>query len=174
MAKIIITRKKSGIGSVQSHDVYLVNKYVGTLKNGGTLEFDSDVGVHMISFRATKKYGKNSTFSVVVNEPTETVDLSAKFDSQGQLVVKYADNAPHIPNSNLQQGVNQSQQQATNGGVCCPKCYSNNLQIISDVKGKGVSATNLCLCGLLGLAGAGKTKTTHYWVCQNCGNKFKV
>lgn len=88
-------------------------------------------------------------------------------------MVKYADNAPHIPNSNLQ-GVNQPQQQATNGGVCCPKCYSNNLQIISDVKGKGASATKICLCGICDLAGTGKTTTTHYWVCQNCGNKFKA
>ncbi len=61
-----------------------------------------------------------------------------------------------------------------NVGMHCPRCKSTELQIISDVKAKGVSATNLCLCGLLGLAGAGKTKTTHYWVCSKCGNKFKA
>ena len=77
--------------------------------------------------------------------------------------------------SNCGASVNNAQPQNTNnGGMRCPKCHSNNLQIISDVKGKGVSATNLCLCGLLGLAGVGKTKTTHYWICSNCGNKFKA
>ena len=60
------------------------------------------------------------------------------------------------------------------GGVKCPKCGGDHLQVISDVKGKGVSFWKVCLCGILGLCGAGKTKTTHYWVCQDCGNKFKV
>lgn len=58
--------------------------------------------------------------------------------------------------------------------IRCPKCGSSNLQAISDVKGKGASFWKLCFCGLLGLCGAGKTKTEHYWACQNCGNKFKM
>lgn len=66
-------------------------------------------------------------------------------------------------------------QQAQNtGGVKCPRCGSNNLQAISDVKGKGASFWKLCFCGILGLCGTGKTKTEHYWVCGNCGNKFKM
>lgn len=56
----------------------------------------------------------------------------------------------------------------------CPKCGSENLETISDVKGKGASFWKLCCCGLLGLCGAGKTTTTHYWVCKDCGNKFKM
>ena len=56
----------------------------------------------------------------------------------------------------------------------CPKCNSTNLQAISDVKGNGVSFWKICLCGFLGLCGAGKTKTEHYWVCADCGNKFKI
>lgn len=59
-------------------------------------------------------------------------------------------------------------------GIACPQCGSNKLQAISDVQGKGVSFWKLCLCGELGLCGSGKTKTTHYWVCQTCGNKFKM
>lgn len=59
-------------------------------------------------------------------------------------------------------------------GVKCPKCGSENLEIVSDVQGKGASFWKLCFCGLLGLCGTGKTTTTHYWVCRNCGNKFKV
>lgn len=58
--------------------------------------------------------------------------------------------------------------------VKCPKCGSSNLQAISDTHGKGASFWKLCFCGLLGLCGAGKTKTDHYWVCQSCGNKFKM
>ena len=56
----------------------------------------------------------------------------------------------------------------------CPKCGSSDLQAISDVKGKGVRLWKLCLCGLLGLCGAGKTKTEHYWVWKSCGHKFKM
>ena len=58
--------------------------------------------------------------------------------------------------------------------IHCPKCGSYNLQAVSDVQGKGASLWKLCLCGFLGLCGTGKTKTTHYWVCSNCGNRFKM
>ena len=58
--------------------------------------------------------------------------------------------------------------------MTCPHCGSTHLQVISDVNGKGVSLLRLCFCGLWGLCGAGKTKTTHYWVCQTCGNRFKI
>lgn len=60
------------------------------------------------------------------------------------------------------------------GGVRCPYCGGTNLQAISDTHGKGASFWKLCLCGFLGLCGAGKTKTEHYWVCTNCGNRFKM
>ena len=56
----------------------------------------------------------------------------------------------------------------------CPKCGGENLEVVSDVQGKGASFWKICLCGLPGLCGAGKTKTTHYWVCKDCGYKFKM
>lgn len=59
-------------------------------------------------------------------------------------------------------------------GVKCPHCGSTRLQMISDVHGDGVNALKLCCCGFFGLCGAGHTETTHYWVCQTCGQKFKV
>ncbi len=58
--------------------------------------------------------------------------------------------------------------------IRCPKCSSPNLQVISDTYGKGASFWKLCCCGFLGLCGTGKTQTDHYWVCQFCGNKFKM
>lgn len=58
--------------------------------------------------------------------------------------------------------------------IKCPRCKSSNLQAISDTHGKGASFWKLCCCGLLGLCGTGKTETDHYWVCQSCGNKFKM
>lgn len=61
-----------------------------------------------------------------------------------------------------------------NNNVSCPVCGSTDLEIVSDVQGKGASFWKLCLCGIFGLCGAGKTTTTHYWVCRKCGNKFKV
>ena len=63
---------------------------------------------------------------------------------------------------------------SSGGGVRCPRCGSNSLQAISDTHGDGVKLWKICLCGFLGLCGAGKTKTEHYWVCNNCGNKFKM
>ncbi len=77
---------------------------------------------------------------------------------------------PH-PTSTWNQGQSTN---SPNNGVKCPKCGSTKLQTITDVKGKGVSGLKLCMCGLLGLCGAGKTKSTSYWVCQNCGNRFKI
>lgn len=68
----------------------------------------------------------------------------------------------------------------------CPNCGSDQCQIVADtqVETKGYGAGKGC-CGfiifgwvglLCGLCGSGKTKSTtqHYWVCHNCGNKFRV
>lgn len=78
------------------------------------------------------------------------------------------------PQQAPQQPYYQQAPQGQQGGIRCPKCGSTNLQIINEVKGKGVSFLKLCLCGLFGLCGAGKTKNKQFWVCQNCGNKFKA
>lgn len=67
----------------------------------------------------------------------------------------------------------------------CPKCESENCQIINEVQtsGKDYSAGKGCIgtillgpIGLLcGACGKGKTTTnTNYWVCNNCGNKWKA
>lgn len=58
--------------------------------------------------------------------------------------------------------------------VRCPKCGGSNLQAISDVQGKGAKLWKICCFGICGLCGTGKTTTEHYWVCQSCGNKFKI
>lgn len=68
----------------------------------------------------------------------------------------------------------------------CPKCGSSNLHPITEVTSetKGFSAGKGCLgwlcigpfgwlCGLCGM-GKGKTRSSSYWVCKNCGNKFKL
>ncbi|OUP50533.1 hypothetical protein B5F18_02505 [Lachnoclostridium sp. An181] len=60
------------------------------------------------------------------------------------------------------------------GKVCCPNCGGTNLQAITDTHGKGVKAWKVCLFGICGLCGAGKTQTDHYWVCSDCGHKFKM
>ena len=33
--------------------------------------------------------------------------------------------------------------------VRCPKCGSTDLEVVSDVKGKGASGLKICLCGCL-------------------------
>lgn len=67
----------------------------------------------------------------------------------------------------------------------CPKCQSENCTIINEVTttGKDFSASKGC-CGavlfgpigiLCGACGKGKqTQNTNYWVCNDCGFKFKV
>lgn len=77
-------------------------------------------------------------------------------------------------NPSVKETINIQVSNSDTSGVRCPKCGSNNLQVISDVKGKGAKLWKLCLCGFLGLCGVGKTKTEHYWICHNCGNKFKI
>lgn len=74
--------------------------------------------------------------------------------------------------------------QATQGMVC-PKCGSNNLQVLQETstKGKDFSGSKGC-CGailfgpigiLCGSCGKGKQMSTQsYWLCYNCGNKFKL
>lgn len=68
----------------------------------------------------------------------------------------------------------------------CPKCGNNNLQMVSETSGdvKGFGFGKGCfgyllvgpigwLCGLCGM-GKGKYKTTNYWVCNQCGKKFRA
>ncbi len=67
----------------------------------------------------------------------------------------------------------------------CPKCGSENCQVITETytEGKDVSAIKGlcggCLIGPLGIlcafCGDGKqTKTQNFWVCNNCGKKWKI
>lgn len=69
--------------------------------------------------------------------------------------------------------------------MICQKCGSDKCQVINEVNtsGKDFSAGKGC-CGavllgpigiLCGACGKGKkTTNTNYWVCNNCGAKFKV
>lgn len=71
------------------------------------------------------------------------------------------------------------------GGISCPNCGSKNIQLIQEqsTKGKDFSGTKGC-CGVLllgpigvlcGSCGGGKKlRTSNFWLCNNCGNKFKV
>lgn len=69
--------------------------------------------------------------------------------------------------------------------MTCPKCGSNNCQIINEVKTKGTDfSAGKGLIGLIcfgpigllcGACGKGKqTYNTHYWVCNECGRKWKA
>ena len=198
MAKIIIRRTSSMAGCAQNHNVYLLNTFVGELKNGGVLEIPVEVGTHMLSFNSTmKKFGKNATFNAVVNEPDEIVELKTKFGMSGEYEVEYADNKPHIPvgvnaTNNQTQSTDLSENKFENqnvvsqqSGLHCPRCGSHDIMPVSEVstKGKDFKAGDACcgymLCGPLGLlcgaTGKGKqTTTTTYWMCKGCGNKFQV
>lgn len=68
----------------------------------------------------------------------------------------------------------------------CPRCGCENCHIITETQSyfKGYGFCKGCfgalclgpagwLCGLLGM-GKGQTSSTTYWVCNDCGYKFKV
>ena len=198
MATIIIKRKSSMVGRFQNHSVYLLNTFVGELKNGGVLEIPVEVGIHILSFNSTmKKLGKNATFNVVVNEPDEIIELKTKFSMSGEYEVEYADNKPHIPvgpnatNISVQNIVTSNNQTENknvvtqSSGFHCPRCRSHDIMPVSEVstKGKDFKAGDACcgflMCGPLGLlcgaTGKGKQITTNtYWMCKGCGNKFQA
>ncbi len=67
----------------------------------------------------------------------------------------------------------------------CPKCNDDNCQLINEVStsgkdfGAGKSCCGMILLGPIGLlcgfCGKGKQlNTNNYWVCNSCGNKWKV
>ena len=67
----------------------------------------------------------------------------------------------------------------------CPNCKKTNTQIINEVStsGKDFSAGKGCLGALLlgplgllcGACGKGKkVENNNYWVCNDCGHKWKV
>lgn len=99
MAKIIIQRKSSVVSALCSFDVYLMDQYVGELKNGGTLQFDANVGSYIIEFKAKPRMNKmaDTSFGVVVNDSNEVVILNAGFKMSGKFSVEYADGQQHIP-----------------------------------------------------------------------------
>ena len=66
----------------------------------------------------------------------------------------------------------------------CNRCGSENCQVINETKttGSDYSASKGC-CGwilfgplglLCGLLNSKKTTNQSYWVCNNCGNKWRV
>lgn len=104
MATIIINRASSFVGCAVVYDVWLVNKYIGKLGNGETLEVPANVGVHKLSFSEVKCLSignrQNVFFDVVINDVEETVELKCGFKiglKEAVFTVRYADNAPHIP-----------------------------------------------------------------------------
>lgn len=75
-----------------------------------------------------------------------------------------------------------------NEKICCPRCGSKHLQITTETNvhtsGKNYSGAQGCLGALMfgpmgllcGSCGRGQKTTvtnTRYWVCFDCGNKFK-
>lgn len=99
MAKIIVRWQPQISGSACKFDVYMMNTYIGQLRNGEALEFTAEVGSYTLFFRQKSIFAKKSdtTFVAVVNYESEVVELRAKFAMNGNFEVRYADNAPHIP-----------------------------------------------------------------------------
>lgn len=81
---------------------------------------------------------------------------------------------------------NNEQDKSNNNGLSCPKCNSNDILPVSQIKGKtqgfglGKAAVGGLVLGPIGLAagaigmGKGKTKSEVVWVCKNCGNQFSA
>ena len=168
----------------------MANEFVGELKNGGTIETETDAGYHILTFKSTlKKLASNATFNVVINTEDEIVVIKTHYDMNGQYVAEYDDNKPHIPEfSKLINSDNNELQNSNNNntsGIRCPHCGSYDIFPISETTttGKDFNTGNACcgylLCGplglLLGTAGKGKqVSTSTCWVCKICGYKFKL
>lgn len=75
-----------------------------------------------------------------------------------------------------------------NNAFCCPKCGGRNLQITTETTerttGKNFSAGKGCLgylmfgpmgilCGSCGQQQKTNVTNTQFWVCPDCGNKFR-
>lgn len=125
----------------------------------------------------------------------ESVEINVGNYGQGVVFTCVAENyggmydAPPMPatppmpvyNYNYQ----QQQPNPSGGNIKCPNCGSNNLQVLQEqyTKGKDFKGGNAC-CGaiifgpiglLCGSCGKGKQlKTNHFWLCNNCGYKFKI
>lgn len=108
---------------MNNFDVYLMNQYVGELKNGGTLQFDANVGTYLLEFKAKIRMNKMSdtSFSVVVNDPNEIVMLKAEIKMSGKLGIEYADGQQHIPTYTMTfSGQGASATQASQGAPSTP------------------------------------------------------
>lgn len=188
MAKIIIERKKSFGGSMEHHNVYCMNELIGDLKNRGKLEFDADVGTHILTFKPILcKKKAATTFTVVVNDENEVIPLKTYFNMNGDYIVAYADDKPHMPIYEISAPTGDPATGITERrtGLRCPRCKSFDIVPMTDVstKGKDFDSGNACcgflLCGplglLLGTTGKGKqTITKNYWICKTCGYKFSA
>lgn len=87
-AKIIITREKKSIGSIQNHEIYLNGKYIGILKNGGILEIPVEYGTHIIEFKSSmKSMGQSSKVAVCVSEENPIANVYAKFEINGNFEI---------------------------------------------------------------------------------------
>lgn len=198
MAKIIIKRKSGLSGCMVKHKVYLSNTFVGELKNGGSLEISVDVGTYLLSFNSNmKKSASSSTFKITVSRQSEIIELQTRFDSSGEYKVEYTDYRPLDKASINEQialaqhdgsfysGNSNSKAETQAYGICCPKCGSYDVMPVSEVETKEKDfASGKACCGYLligplgllcGLIGRGKkTKTTTYWMCKSCDNKFQI
>lgn len=81
-----------------------------------------------------------------------------------------------------QENVELQQPQQKGRLLRCPKCGSEDVQFATSTSTTGISASDAC-CGymllgplglLCGLCGAGESTTKEFWVCHNCGAKFKA
>ena len=146
-AKIIIERKPRTVGSIQNHEVYLNNIYVGELKNSGKLEVPTSVGTHSLMFKSKiKKMGQDETFSVVVSEDYENIKIKAGFTLDGVFSVEYADEEGACAKKNKQTHSNTGEIKYTLNGINGQLCvFENKIEI----RRKGIFA--LATQGLKGV-----------------------
>lgn len=106
----------------------------------------------------------------------QTLPDDAMFCHKCGWKVPQAENEPE-PQVNAAPAPKQKRQ-----SLKCPKCGSEDVQFATSTSTSGISAGDAC-CGymllgplglLCGLAGAGKSTTSEFWVCHSCGAKFKA
>jgi len=126
----------------------------------------------------------NSIFSLkFVDSPTRLAKLLHQLSQAAEANVQSADEYEVRQQEIQTQEANERKlkfDEALNRTGKCPRCGSENLQVVTETRTRGVSAASstagCCMFGpigmLCGLPGTGTSSSSTKRMCLNCGKKF--
>lgn len=167
---------------LENEDIKLKNRYKIERESQELIEFEQDVPLEYRSIRTLEFFVKalrnrradtdKELFNLYENE---------KYQMETQKKIEAVREIQEIQRQNAEE---MSRKNETYGRKC-PKCGSTLISPVTETrsKSKGGSMSDACcgyicfgplgiLCGFLGDKGSNTTNTT-YWICGNCGAKFR-